>query len=263
MSTKRTGPGAAASRDPKGAVVEQPQPSKPTAKTTQASLSDIAKQIKAAHDDVVRLLHKTFTRAIEAGELLLEAKSLLDHGEWLPWVEANCEINIRTAQVYMRIAKHREELGANAENFSHLTVDAALQLLKREEVEVVVVERKLAPTQTFMVVTKPPPRRPEPPGDIEWTLRSSGPAPRPTSDAPDPINQRWHCPCPNCEKTEAEHATLDGEIDSALRDFAAFTIANIASGDLKLSGDSDRMRRWHDLKDRVEPHVGLTQERKK
>jgi hypothetical protein len=44
-----------------------------------------------------------------------------------------------------------------------------------------------------------------------------------------------------------------------LRDFAQFTIANINSGGLKLSGDSKRLRRWRDLKERVEPLVEAKQ----
>ena len=39
---------------------------------------------------------------------------------------------------------------------------------------------------------------------------------------------------------------------TALRDFARFTIANINSGDLKISGDPGRYRKWCDLKERAE-----------
>jgi len=36
--------------------------------------------------------------AIAAGALLIEAKSLVDHGGWLPWLEANCRVGVRQAQ---------------------------------------------------------------------------------------------------------------------------------------------------------------------
>jgi hypothetical protein len=37
----------------------------------------------------------------------------------------------------------------------------------------------------------------------------------------------------------------------AIRSFETYTIMNIANGDLKLSGDPERMRKWHDLKARA------------
>jgi hypothetical protein len=43
--------------------------------------------------------------AIAAGELLLEAKRQVKHGEWLPWLAENCDIAERTAQAYMRLAR--------------------------------------------------------------------------------------------------------------------------------------------------------------
>jgi hypothetical protein len=51
-------------------------------------------------------------------------------------------------------------------------------------------------------------------------------------------------PKPEQKKAEAEYA--------ALHDFATFTIVNVDKGDLKLSGDPERMRRWRDLKQRVQ-----------
>jgi hypothetical protein len=36
---------------------------------------------------------------------LIEAKTLVDHGQWLPWLRENCALAERTAQLYMKIAK--------------------------------------------------------------------------------------------------------------------------------------------------------------
>jgi hypothetical protein len=38
-----------------------------------------------------------------AGELLIEAKSLLKHGEWGNWLTENASFTERTAQSYMRL----------------------------------------------------------------------------------------------------------------------------------------------------------------
>jgi hypothetical protein len=42
-----------------------------------------------------------------AGELLIQAKAKAGHGKWLPWLRDECEISVRTASLYMRLAKNR------------------------------------------------------------------------------------------------------------------------------------------------------------
>lgn len=44
--------------------------------------------------------------ALHCGEALLEIKRLLGHGQWIPWLEKNFDGSVRTAEVYMGIAKH-------------------------------------------------------------------------------------------------------------------------------------------------------------
>jgi hypothetical protein len=43
--------------------------------------------------------------AIKAGQALIEAKSLVKHGQWLPWLKENTSLPERTAQHYMRLAR--------------------------------------------------------------------------------------------------------------------------------------------------------------
>ena len=73
---------------------------------------------------------------IEIGRRLKEAKELLAHGEWLPWLERETDFSERTAQRYMRVF---EEYGAaqlglfgpetNATTLSDLPISKALLLL--------------------------------------------------------------------------------------------------------------------------------------
>jgi hypothetical protein len=74
--------------------------------------------------------------AIAAGLLLLEAKKLVDHGEWLAWLQANCRLGQRQAQTYMRLARNRHRLEAvkNAAA-AHLTIGAAELLVGRPRPE--------------------------------------------------------------------------------------------------------------------------------
>jgi hypothetical protein len=61
------------------------------------SLPDLAARIKAEHEAVSTALKESVRHAIAAGELLIEAKDRLKHGEWLPWLKDHCTISERTA----------------------------------------------------------------------------------------------------------------------------------------------------------------------
>ncbi|NRS50994.1 DUF3102 domain-containing protein [Brevibacillus sp. HB2.2] len=64
--------------------------------------------------------------AIEIGNRLNEAKELVAHGEWGPWLDANVHYSQSTANNFMRIA---EEYGSNFQAIENLTYTKALALL--------------------------------------------------------------------------------------------------------------------------------------
>jgi hypothetical protein len=72
----------------------------------QDDLSRLAVTANAEHAAFETTQTAALAHAIAAGEALIEAKCMLGHGEWLPWVEANCDFGERTAQRYMRIARN-------------------------------------------------------------------------------------------------------------------------------------------------------------
>jgi Protein of unknown function (DUF3102) len=65
----------------------------------------LAAEIRRAHADVQEAARAAAEHAITAGHALIEAKELLNHGEWLPWLREHCALAERTAQLYMKIAK--------------------------------------------------------------------------------------------------------------------------------------------------------------
>jgi hypothetical protein len=65
----------------------------------------LAAEIRKAHADVQEAAKTAAQRAIEAGQALIEAKALMGHGQWLPWLREHCALAERTAQLYMKIAK--------------------------------------------------------------------------------------------------------------------------------------------------------------
>ena len=93
------------------------------------SLADLAARIRAEHEGVAAAIRRGLEHAIRAGDLLIEAKGKVPHGEWLPWL-ATTGVPERAAQRYMRLARNRAKIEtANPSDLSDLTVDAALALL--------------------------------------------------------------------------------------------------------------------------------------
>jgi len=104
---------------------------------SELKLDALAAHIREEHDLTISGVKQGMVHALRVGELLIEAKNLLEHGQWLPWLQKNCpNIEVRVAQLYMRVVKHRAEIEAalNAKDASHLTITSALRLLVSEEV---------------------------------------------------------------------------------------------------------------------------------
>ena len=58
-----------------------------------------------------------------------EAKEQVKHGQWLLWLDEHCAITERTAQLYMRIARHKEALESKSASFADLTLEGAAREL--------------------------------------------------------------------------------------------------------------------------------------
>jgi hypothetical protein len=93
------------------------------------SLTDLAARIKAEHEAIKVSLRESVQHAFAAGELLIEAKKQLKHGQWLPWLRDRCTISERTAQLYMRCAKSRAEIEKSAMGVADLTLTEAAAML--------------------------------------------------------------------------------------------------------------------------------------
>jgi hypothetical protein len=91
------------------------------------SLSPLATAIRREHEAAEASWRDAVAHAVRAGELLIEAKAKLSHGEWLPWLERNFPASVRTAQGYMRLARRAED----AQALAHLGVEGALRELAR------------------------------------------------------------------------------------------------------------------------------------
>jgi Protein of unknown function (DUF3102) len=92
----------------------------------------LAMQIVAEHEAVRAAAANALEHAIKCGQFLLKAQEKYGgHGQWLPWLQTNCELSIRTAQDYMRLA--RSDLSRlmpdDAQRAAHLSIRSALKRL--------------------------------------------------------------------------------------------------------------------------------------
>jgi Protein of unknown function (DUF3102) len=84
--------------------------------STSNSLGDLAARIRTEHEAATAFLKSGLERAINAGNLLIEAKAQLAHGQWLPWLAEHCQLPERTAQAYMRVARSFGKLDEEKRN---------------------------------------------------------------------------------------------------------------------------------------------------
>jgi hypothetical protein len=72
---------------------------------TDMTLDELAEAIRKNEQNISLTLRTSLHHAAQSGLWLLEAKSLLPHGEWEPWVEKLGKPGHSTCRRYMQIAK--------------------------------------------------------------------------------------------------------------------------------------------------------------
>ena len=91
--------------------------------------ADLTVRINAEHEACWRAAGDALTHALNAGELLTQAKAQCQHGQWSQWLADNFSGSDRTARAYMRIASHREEIESKRQTTADLTLERALHYI--------------------------------------------------------------------------------------------------------------------------------------
>lgn len=81
--------------------------------------------------DILRAKQAGGEAVLAIGRGLIEAKAVLTHGEWLPWLSEKVEFSERTAQNFMRLARE----WSNPQALADLGASKALTLLALPETE--------------------------------------------------------------------------------------------------------------------------------
>jgi hypothetical protein len=89
----------------------------------------LAERINVEHRAVEEAARSAVEHAIVAGDLLNDAKEQLGHGEFGPWLLANFEGSRQTADIYRKLAAHKDEL-SECQRASNLSIRGALRELE-------------------------------------------------------------------------------------------------------------------------------------
>jgi len=84
--------------------------------TSINDLTALPARIEAAIQDVQAHASSMVQTAERAGQLLLQAKAAVPHGEWDIWLRTHCTVSPRTAQAYMRLCTKLGGLPAEMRN---------------------------------------------------------------------------------------------------------------------------------------------------
>ena len=88
--------------------------------------TETARDIEAVTGEIIHLKQELARNIVDIGLRLIEAKSMLPHGEWLPWLEERVCFSEKSAQNYMRVAREFP----NPQLVADLGVRKALALLE-------------------------------------------------------------------------------------------------------------------------------------
>ncbi len=95
-------------------------------------LYKLANGIRSLHEACVRHAVDSLWSARGVGDELLEAKELVPHGGWLPFLK-DCGVPERTARAYMDVARNWDKLtAAKSAAVADLTLRAALESLAED-----------------------------------------------------------------------------------------------------------------------------------
>lgn len=99
--------------------------------TVEAQAPAEGRTIEAITGEILELKQRGGEVILDIGRRLLEAKGMLPHGEWLPWLNERVEFSERTAQKFMRLAQK----WSNPSALADLGATKALMLLALPEGE--------------------------------------------------------------------------------------------------------------------------------
>ena len=88
------------------------------------------RSIETITTEILTLKQDAGNAIIGIGQRLIEAKAMLPHGEWLPWLTEQVQFSERSAQNFMKLARQ----WSNPQALADLAQKMDFQKLKREKI---------------------------------------------------------------------------------------------------------------------------------
>ena len=99
-------------------------------KTDALILPDLASKINTAHRLATEAMQAGLAHALEAGKLLVQAKTQVPFGTWTAWLAEHFDGSDRTARLYMQIARRWPEIQAKRQRDAILSLREAITLIE-------------------------------------------------------------------------------------------------------------------------------------
>ena len=97
----------------------------------QATLAELAQRVRAALHASDRDRCNALHHDLDGGDALIEAQRQVVAPNWKCWLKNNCFLSVRTAMLYMQLARHREEIEAEIRRVGDLSLRAAVRLISK------------------------------------------------------------------------------------------------------------------------------------
>jgi hypothetical protein len=107
----------------------------PTIAEAATSLDDLADQIRTGQEKIGQHIRNALRIAFLVGDALIQARAQVAPGQWAKWLKANCFMSQRTADLYMQLTQHRDELEERMVEVPTLSLRAAAQLIAKPRAE--------------------------------------------------------------------------------------------------------------------------------
>ena len=107
-------------------------------KKVKTELQKLAKEVNKHHKEAGVCLLNSLEHARQCGDYLIQAKSLLKHGQWIIWLRKNFSFSYETAANYKRVAESWNDdffIEARQDGNIFTSIDSVLVFLRNKKAE--------------------------------------------------------------------------------------------------------------------------------
>jgi len=71
-------------------------------------LAEITNRVKVGYAEIKRYQQGAVSKATELGDIFLDVKQKLKHGQFLNWIKEDCGLSVSTVERYIILAQHKD-----------------------------------------------------------------------------------------------------------------------------------------------------------